>query len=274
MHRLASQLDERLRTLVRDGLVVAFSGGVDSAFLLWAAERARREVGGRLLALTSASESTPSWDFADATRFAAHLGVEHQVERSEELSHAEYAQNGSDRCYHCKAELFRIAERLRSERDLRWVAYGYTDSDRSDVRPGHRAALEQGVVSPLAEAGLGKEDIRELMREHGIELADKSASPCLASRVMTGLPITTRRLSDVEALEGVLRRGGVVVNRVRVCEAGADDRFLRIEVAPDEMATVLPLRDELVREGRARGYRWVTLDLQGYRSGGGTEGTP
>lgn len=261
-------LEEQLNAVVRDGLVVAFSGGVDSAFLLWAAGRAARRTEGNVLALTTVSESMPSRDLDDGVRFADGVGVEHVIEHSAEMRDPEYVRNDADRCYYCKAELFRIAERLSTERGMRWISYGYSASDRHDVRPGHKAALESGVLSPLAEAGLDKEDIRTLMRRHELQLADKPASPCLSSRVMTGLSITSEQLEDVERIEAMLRAGGVEVCRVRVCDA-APGCFLRIEVGPDEMEQVLPLRGELVREAKHRGYRWVTLDLAGYHAGGG-----
>ena len=261
-------LERRLRALVREGLVVTFSGGVDSAFLLWAAQRAQGDRSGALLALTSVSESVPAADLEDGRRFTMALGVEHVVRRSRETSKPEYLQNDENRCYHCKAELFRIAERVASDRGLRWIAYGYTASDVHDVRPGHRAAQERGVTSPLADAGLGKQDIRRLMRDHGVDLAEKAASPCLSSRITTGIEITPGRLADVQSIEDILRDAGVRVARVRVCAA---DRgfFLRIEVAPEEMEKVLPLRELLIHEAERRGYRWATLDLAGYRTGGG-----
>lgn len=257
----------RLRDLVRDGLVVTFSGGVDSAFLLWAADHARKGHEGSLVALTSVSESVPAADLEDGREFATRLGVEHLVRRSRETAHPEYLRNDQNRCYHCKAELFRIAEEVARERDLRWIAYGYSASDRQDVRPGHRAALEHGVASPLADAGLDKDDIRRLMHEHDLELADKPASPCLSSRITTGVEITAGRLAHVQALEDMLDEAGVRVRRVRVCPAD-EGLFLRLEVAPEEMAKILPLREALVREAERFGYRWMTLDLAGYRTGG------
>jgi uncharacterized protein len=261
-------LGRRLEELLSEGLVVAFSGGVDSAFLLWAASQARNGRPGALVALTTVSESVPAADLEDSRRFANQLSVEHLVRRSRETSHPEYLRNDENRCYHCKAELFRIAGEVARDRGLRWIAYGYSASDRHDVRPGHQAALEHGVVSPLAEVGLGKEDIRGLMSEHQLEMADKPASPCLSSRITTGIEITPDRLAHVQAMEDILDGAGVRVHRVRVCPA---DRglFLRLEVASEEMGKVLPLRDRLVQEAERFGYRWVTLDLAGYRTGGG-----
>ena len=263
-----ARLVERLGEVVRDGLIVAFSGGVDSAFLLWAAQRAVSQTEGDVVALTTVSQSIPSRDLDDGVAFAERLGVEHVIEQSTEMGDPEYVRNDEDRCYHCKAELFRIAEHVARKGGMRWVAYGYTASDQDDVRPGHRAALECGVLSPLAEVGLNKEDIRELMRRHGLQLADKPASPCLSSRIMTGLAITGKQLEDVEAMETMLRGGGVEVCRVRVCDARSGF-FLRIEVAAEEMEKMLPLRSQLVHAAEDRGYRWVTLDLAGYRTGGG-----
>ncbi|HSW28781.1 MAG TPA: ATP-dependent sacrificial sulfur transferase LarE [Longimicrobiales bacterium] len=264
--KLASLL-AGLRAYLAEGAVVAFSGGVDSAFLLWAAAQAK-EPGARLVALTTLSASTPDPDLEDARSFAASLGVEHLCVESRELDREEYRRNDAERCYHCKTDLFEIAGSVAAERGLTWILYGYTASDRGDVRPGHRAAGEAGVQAPLADAGLEKAEIRELLREHGVALADKPSSPCLSSRIMTGVGVDHRRLGDVAALEAILRGEGVRVCRARICEAGGA-LFVRIEVDPEEMAKVLGCRTELEREGRARGYRWVTLDLGGYRTGGG-----
>jgi uncharacterized protein len=263
-----AKLEELLNAVVRDGLVVAFSGGVDSAFLLWAAGRAAGRTDGSVVALTAVSESMPARDLDDGVQFAEGVGVEHVIEHSAEMQDPEYVRNDADRCYYCKAELFRIAERLSAEHGMRWIAYGYSASDRYDVRPGHQAALESGVLSPLAAAGLDKEDIRTLMRRHRLQLVDKPASPCLSSRIMTGVSITSEQLADVQRMEAFLHSAGVVICRVRVCDA-APGFFLRMEVASEEMAKVLPLRDELIREAKQSGYRWVTLDLAGYRTGGG-----
>jgi uncharacterized protein len=257
-----------LERLVPDGLIVAFSGGLDSAFLLWAAQRASHRVGGRVLALTTVSDSLSTVDREDAIRFAQSLNVEHVMEQGGETSLPEYVKNDENRCYHCKAELFEVAARIGEQRGLRRIAYGYTVSDRGDFRPGHRAAVEHGVLSPLADAKLTKVDIRTLMRMNGLDLSEKAGSPCLSSRVMTGLEITPQRLRDVEALETILREGGISVFRVRVC-GDPEQCFLRVEVGPDEMSKVVTLREQLVSEGEARGYKWVTLDLAGYRTGGG-----
>jgi uncharacterized protein len=257
-----------LAPYVDQGAVVAFSGGVDSAFLLWAAAQAG-QARRRLVALTTVSASTPEPDLEDARRFAASLGVEHLVLESRELDREEYTRNDMQRCYHCKTDLFQIAGGVARERGLGWILYGYSASDRHDVRPGHRAAVEAGVLAPLADAGLEKEEIRALLRERGLPLADKPSSPCLSSRIQTGVSVDRQKLSDVAALEAILRAVGIGSCRARLCEA-RDELFVRIEVDPADMQRVLACRAELEREGRARGYRWVTLDLGGYKTGGGT----
>ena len=264
------RLREDLLPSVREGALVAFSGGVDSAFLLWTAhDLASSTDRGRVAALTTTSPSTPERDRADAASFTRSLGIPHYWRESRELGLPEYARNDRDRCYHCKEELFRIAREVADEEGLQWLLYGYNASDRSDHRPGHRAATEAGVLAPLAGVGMRKAEIRLLMKEAGLVLADKPASPCLSSRIMTGMPVTPERLKDVEALEAILRDSGISTCRVRVCGAEGDAPFLRVEVAPDEMEKVLACRRELQTAGRSRGYRWVTLDLGGYRTGGG-----
>lgn len=263
-----AELDRVLRRYVEEGALVAFSGGVDSAFLVWAASRVSGGTG-RLVALTTVSASTPELDLEDARAFAALLGVEHLCVESREVDSEEYRRNDPERCYYCKRDLFRLARRVASERGLAWVLYGYTASDRNDLRPGHRAAAEADVQAPLSDVGIEKREIRALMREHGLPLSEKPASPCLSSRIMTGIAVDRRKLADVAAMEAILRRHGVAACRARICEAGSAS-FFRIEVDPAAMERVLACRIELEREGEARGYRWVTLDLGGYRTGGGT----
>jgi uncharacterized protein len=269
-HRKLGVLRRELAGLVEDGVLVAFSGGTDSAFLLWVASELQARKGGRVVALTTVSASTPAWDREDAERFTRGLGVEHLWVESEEMDLPAYTRNDRNRCYHCKTELFRIATEVADRQGLRWLLYGYNASDHGDDRPGHRAAQEGGVLSPLSDAGLGKGDIRLLMADAGLPLAEKAASPCLSSRVMTGMEITTERLRDIADLEDILRAAGVRVFRVRVCSDGTDGLFLRVEVDPEEMGQVLTCREQLQALGLARGYRWVTLDLGGYRTGGGT----
>jgi uncharacterized protein len=221
------------------------------------------------VALTTTSPSTPARDKEDARQFGELVRAEHLWLESREMFDPKYARNDRERCYHCKTELFRIAEEVAREQDLRWLLYGYNASDRGDDRPGQRAAQEVGVLTPLAQVGLTKPEIRFLMGEAGLPLSGKPASPCLSSRIMTGIEITPERLRDVEELEEILRKEGVSTLRVRVCRDEAGSFFLRVEVPPQEMERVLGCREELQRLGSDKGYRWVTLDLGGYRMGGG-----
>ncbi len=258
------RLDQELERLIPQGLIVAFSGGVDSACLLWAAREIQKSKGGRLLAITAASESVPARDLEDARGFAERLGVEHRIIRSRETSNPDYLKNDGRRCFHCKTELFRIAREEAAKEKIDHIAYGYTASDRSDIRPGHDAAVQAGVVSPLEAAGLGKEEIRQILKENGFDLADKPAAPCLASRVQTGLPVTVQRLRDVEHIENFLRDSGARIVRARI----HDDKTIRVETASEFIPTVIAVRSELDQMARERGYRWVVLDLHGYRTGG------
>ena len=258
-----------LRARLPAGLIVAYSGGVDSAFLLWSAVQERRASGGRLLAVTAVSASLARVEREDAARFAAFVGAEHRWEETAELENPAYLRNDLDRCYHCKSELFRLSHDLASRLGYGAIAYGYNASDRGDFRPGHRAAKENDIIAPLDEAGLTKDDIRQLMRAAGLPLADKPASPCLSSRLMTGVAVTPAKLRDVEDLEELLRGAGLRVFRVRLHEHGGA-RWLRVEADPAEMPAVLAAREALHVAARARGYAWVTLDLAGYRTGGGT----
>jgi uncharacterized protein len=250
-------------------LIVAYSGGVDSAFLLWTAEQERRVSGGRLLAVTAVSASLAQVEKEDAAAFARLAGVEHCWEESEELANPDYVRNDGARCYHCKTELFRLSRSLAERRGFAHIAYGYNASDRGDVRPGHRASIENDILAPLDAVNFAKDEIRAVLRAFALPLADKPASPCLSSRLMLGVAVTPQKLKDVEDLEAILRRAGLRVFRVRLHEEGTR-RFLRLEVAPEEMARALECRAELVAAAKARDYLWISLDLAGYRTGGGT----
>lgn len=268
-NRKLRDLLEHLGPLVENGVLVAFSGGMDSAFLLWAAREAGKETGGRVVALTTTSASTPARDKEDARSFSESLGIEHVWAESEEMTSPEYTRNTRDRCYHCKKELFSIASSTAADQKLPWLLYGYNASDQDDDRPGHRAALEAGARTPLSDVGLTKPEIRWLMAEAGVPLSHKPASPCLSSRITTGIEITTKRLADVEVLEDILKANGGNTVRVRICREERGREFIRIEVGDEDMDTVLRARETVLREGLERGYLWVTLDLGGYRTGGG-----
>jgi len=264
LERLSMQLSK----LLVDGIIVAFSGGIDSAMLLWAAKRVKDENGGRLLAVTTDSPSLSRTELEAALKFAKELNVEHKIEKSEELLDEKYIQNDYDRCYYCKSELFDITGSIAKSDEYKWILYGYNFSDGSDIRPGHKAALENSVISPLADAGFTKDDIRTVLRSNHLTIAEKPASPCLSSRIMTGIAITEKRLNDIETMEMILKKAGVRVFRVRLCQEKAE-LFLRIESAPEEMRTVLEQYESFVAEGKKRGYKWITLDLEPYRTGGG-----
>jgi len=271
-------LSGNLSPLLREGLIVAFSGGVDSSFLLWKAERTLCEMRdrgelGKLLALTTVSASIPPWEVEEAAVFAKSLQVEHAVIESHEVEQEAYAQNDGTRCYYCKSELFRISEEELKRRGYRHIAYGYNASDRSDLRHGHKAALENNIHAPLNDVGLEKNEIRQCLSEIGLKLADKPASPCLASRVMTGVRVTPAKLFDIQKMEEILRAAIIKTYRVRLHEEKNSDSkdtvsYFRIEVAPDEIPAVFQVREKLLIEARRRGYRWVTLDLAGYQMGG------
>lgn len=242
--------------------VVAFSGGVDSTFLLAAAVEA---LGENALAVTGLSPSLAAAEREEAAALAARLRARHRWIETGEMGNPAYVANAADRCFHCKSDLFERLQVLAQAEGYPWVLDGSNLDDMGDVRPGREAARRLGVRSPLIEVGLRKADIRALSRALGLPTADKPAMACLASRIPHGTPVTIERLGQVEAAEAALATLGLPGVRVRHHEAIA-----RIELATDAFGRVLdsPLREEIVRRVRGAGYQYVVLDLEGYRPGG------
>jgi uncharacterized protein len=249
-------------------LAVAFSGGVDSTLLLKLASLALPPE--RVVAVTARSESLPADELEACRRIAAAIGVRLVELRTNELARPGYVENSPQRCYHCKSELFEtLGRELATREEIEATAYGLTADDLGEFRPGMKAASEHAVLRPLADAGLGKDEIRALSKRHGLETWDKPAMACLASRIPYGQPVTAEKLSQVERAEALLRRLGFRELRVR-----HHGETARIELAAQEIAraAAAPVRDEIASGLRALGFRFVTLDLEGFRSGRLNEG--
>jgi pyridinium-3,5-biscarboxylic acid mononucleotide sulfurtransferase len=252
-------LQSRLQELGR--ILVAYSGGVDSAYLAWVAHEV---LGGNMLAIIADSPSLARTQLADAIAFASERAIPLEIVATSELDRPEYVRNDAQRCFFCKDELFTLMEQLRAARGFDAIAYGVNVDDQSDWRPGQKAAQAHCVVAPLLDAGISKEEIRSLARDAGLRIWNKPASACLSSRIEYGRPVTRKALAAVEKGEDALRSLGF--NQFRVRHHGD---IVRIEIAREELdrALDMAMAAEFTRIFKALGFKFVTLDLEGFRSG-------
>ncbi len=254
-----SRLFAELRRMGR--AIVAYSGGADSAYLAWAANEV---LGQNALAVTADSASFPASHKRDAEAFVRQFGIRHEYIETYEFEDPDYVRNAPDRCFHCKDELFTRLEAIGRERGYEHIIYGVNLDDLGDYRPGQSAAKKHEVAAPLAEAGLTKADIRELSRMAGLPTWDRPASACLSSRIPYGTPVTIQNVKTVEAGEEEIKALGFRQFRVRF-----HGEIVRIEIAPDELPKALTPEMARAFTGifKALGFKYITLDLEGYRQG-------
>jgi uncharacterized protein len=242
-------------------VIVAYSGGADSAYLAWAAQKA---LGDRAIAITADSASLPKSHKLDAETFAREHGIRHEYITTREFDNPDYVANNPDRCFHCKDELFTRLDEVARERDIAHVVYGVNVDDLGDYRPGQRAAKLHRVKAPLVDAGLTKSEIRALSQGAGLATWDRPASACLSSRIPYGTPVTIQNVKTVDRGEDALRALGFRQFRVRF-----HGDVVRIEVAPEELdrAMTREMARKFTAIFKALGFHYVTLDLEGYRQG-------
>ncbi len=253
------RLIESLRAMGR--VIVAYSGGTDSAYLAWAATQA---LGDNALAITADSASIPESHKRDAEAFVKQFGIRHEYVETHEFDNPDYVKNDANRCFHCKDELFTVLERIAAAREVQHIVYGVNQDDLGDYRPGQRAAQLHHVEAPLVEAGLTKAEIRELSRLAGLPTWDRPAAACLSSRIPYGTPVTIQNVKTVEIGEEEIKQLGFRQFRTRF-----HGEIVRIEIAPDELPRALDLdmTRKLTAIFKRLGYKYVTLDLEGYRQG-------
>lgn len=258
-----ARLSTKLREL--DSVLVCYSGGVDSAFVLAAATR---ELGQRAVGMTAVSPSLPPGELEQAEELARSIGALHRVVQSREMDDPNYVANASDRCFYCKSELYRIAQTKQSEWGLAAILNGTNCDDLGDYRPGLEAAKNAGVTSPLVDCGFTKADVREGARVFGLKMWDKPAAACLSSRIPYGTSVTVARLSQIGGFEADLKALGFRQVRVRY-----HDKLARVELDLAELARAIDpaLRSAIVEAGKRNGFQYVTLDLGGYRQGSHNE---
>ncbi len=242
-------------------VMVAYSGGADSAYLAWAANKV---LGAGAIAVTADSASIPESHKRDAEEFVARFGIRHRYVETREFENPDYAKNDPNRCFHCKDELFRRLEEVGAELGVSTIVYGVNKDDTGDFRPGHRAAREHAVRAPLLEAGLAKSEIRELSRRESLPTWDRPAAACLSSRIPYGTAVTRENVKLVEAGEETLAALGF-----RVCRVRYHGELARIEIGKDELPKALTpeMAGTLAETFKNLGFKYVTLDLEGYRQG-------
>ena len=261
---------ERLFAILRsmDRVLVAYSGGTDSAYLAWAANRV---LGTGTLAVTADSASIPESHKRDAEAFVKRYGIRHHYIQTNEFDNPDYVRNDANRCFHCKDELFSQLTETGSALGFENITYGVNVDDTKDFRPGHRAAEEHGVRAPLLEAGLTKADIRELSRREGLPTWNRPAAACLSSRIPYGTTVTKEKVKLVEKGEEALKSLGFEIYRVRY-----HGELVRIEIGPGELERALDVEmaRKMTEVFKSLGFQYVTLDLEGYRLGSLNEALP
>lgn len=266
----ADEKERRLLARIRESssLIVALSGGADSAYLAWAAQKALEQ---RALSVTALSPSFSAHDRTVVEEFIRSANIHHEFLETHEMDNPAYRANAADRCFFCKDELFSALDTLAQQRGFSATAYGVNADDTLDFRPGHRAAKEHRVLAPLLDVGLRKSEIRELSRRAGLPTWDRPASACLASRVPYGSEVTPERLSLIEQGEAALRELGFRQFRVRL-----HDKLARVEIAPEEMpqAFTPEMAAAIAKRLKTAGFTYVALDLDGYRQGSLNESLP